>query len=288
MPVVDVLQPKSEPEPKNKQKMECISVSDDKTEEDSKASFPSSDKRRVKSRPLSVPLPPGPDPVPAGGVSPNMKKLIKNFNKDQPAPVPTSIPTKICGKCGKDLSSTEPALKAMGKLFHPSCFCCKSCHRPLQGMQFYVKEGSPECKCCYVTFLPPCSKCGEKITDRILKAMGKCFHVRCFLCSTCSCNLDGLPFIAGEDDKPYCVQDYHKRFSPQCETCKEPIVPALGSEETVKLVALGKNYHIKCYQCEDCARPFSSEVDKYQGHPMRLICNVFDNKLNQVLNILFM
>ncbi|XP_027893355.1 zyxin-like [Xiphophorus couchianus] len=256
------------------QKMRGISVSDDKAEEDSEASLPSSDKKRVKSRPLSVPLPPGPDPVPVGGVAPNMKKLIKIFNKDKPAPVPTSTPTKICGKCGKDLSSTQPALKAMGKAFHPSCFCCMSCHRPLQGMQFYDKEGSPECKRCYVTSLASCSQCGEKITDHILKAMGKCFHVRCFLCSTCSCTLDGLPFIAGEDNKPYCIQDYHKHFSPQCEACKEPIVPAQGSEERVKLVALGKNYHIECYQCEDCARPFSSEEDKYQGYPLdgRFLC----------------
>ena len=38
----------------------------------------------------------------------------------------------------------------MDKLFHSNCFCCMSCHRPLQGMQFYDRDGSPQCEDCYV------------------------------------------------------------------------------------------------------------------------------------------
>ncbi|MEQ2255654.1 hypothetical protein ILYODFUR_016120 [Ilyodon furcidens] len=262
------------------QKMEAINVSANKAVEDSEATSPSSVKNPVKSRPLSVLSPPDPVPVPGGGVSTNMKKLqqrekiIKNFNKDKAAPVISSTPSKVCGKCSKVLSSTQPAVKAMDKVFHSSCFCCMSCCRPLQGMQFYNREGSPQCELCYRKSLAACSRCGERITDRVLKAMGKCFHVHCFCCSTCSCTLEGLPFIAGEDNKPYCVQDYHRRFSPLCEICKEPIVPAPGSEEIVKVVALDKNFHIKCYRCEDCVRPLSSEVDKCPGYSLdgRMLC----------------
>lgn len=224
----------------------------------------------MKNRPLSVPS--SPDPVP--GVSPNMQKMIKHFSKDKPEPDTVSTPSTVCGKCSKAMSSTQPAVKAMGKVFHCGCFCCRSCHRPLQGLPFYDREGSPQCEGCYMDSLASCSRCGDKITDRVLKAMGKCFHVHCFFCSTCSCTLDGLPFIAGEDNKPYCVQDYHRRFSPLCETCKEPIVPDPDSEETVKLVALGKNFHINCYRCQDCARPLSSEMDKSPAYPLggRFLC----------------
>lgn len=41
-----------------------------------------------------------------------------------------------------------------------------------------------------------------------------------------------------------------RRFSPLCVSCNEPIVPAPGSEETVRVVALDKNFHLKCYRCE--------------------------------------
>lgn len=68
----------------------------------------------------------------------------------------------------------------------------------------------------YVPSAPPqnslavCSRCGEKITDRVLKAVGQCFHAHCFRCSTCSCTLEGAPFITDDNNNPYCVQDYHR------------------------------------------------------------------------------
>lgn len=55
-----------------------------------------------------------------------------------------------------------------------------------------------------------CSRCGERITDRVLKAVGQCFHAHCFRCSTCSCVLEGAPFITDDNNNPYCVQDYHR------------------------------------------------------------------------------
>lgn len=41
-----------------------------------------------------------------------------------------------------------------------------------------------------------------------------------------------------------------------CVSCNEPIIPAPGSEETVRVVALDKNFHLKCYRCE--VRPIHS------------------------------
>lgn len=61
---------------------------------------------------------------------------------------------EVCGKCGEALSRTQPAVRAMNKLFHSNCFCCMSCHRPLQGMQFYDRDGSPECEDCYMVSRP--------------------------------------------------------------------------------------------------------------------------------------
>ncbi|KAM8826934.1 zyxin isoform 2-T2 [Synchiropus picturatus] len=226
--------------------------------------------------------PPGPVAVPGGGVPLNMReveeleRMTKDFIRDMDthAPVIVSPPTEVCGKCGEALSRTQPAVRAMDKLFHSNCFCCMSCHRPLQGMQFYDRDGAPQCEDCYMSSLAVCSRCGERITDRVLKAVGQCFHAHCFRCSTCSCVLEGAPFITDDNNNPYCVQDYHRRFSPLCVSCNEPIIPAPGSEETVRVVALDKNFHLKCYRCEDCARPLSIEADENGCYPLdgRILC----------------
>ncbi|XP_034553141.1 zyxin [Notolabrus celidotus] len=246
------------------------------------ASAPSSFNQPMKTLPSSMPSPPGPVPIPGGGVPLNMKeveeleRMTQDFIKDMDthAPVISSAPTEVCGKCGEALSRTQPAVRAMDKLFHSNCFCCMSCHRPLQGMQFYDRDGSPQCEDCYVSSLAVCSRCGEKITDRVLKAVGQCFHAQCFRCSTCSCVLEGAPFITDDNNNPYCVQDYHRRFSPLCVSCNEPIIPAAGSEETVRVVALDKNFHLKCYRCEDCARPLSIEADENGCYPLdgKILC----------------
>ncbi|XP_071372489.1 zyxin isoform X2 [Centroberyx affinis] len=246
------------------------------------ASPPSSFSQPMKTPPASTPSPPGPVAIPGGGVPLSMReveeleRMTKDFIKDMDthAPVITSPPTEVCGKCGEALSRTQPAVRAMDKLFHSNCFCCMSCHRPLQGMQFYDRDGAPQCEDCYMNSLAVCSRCGERITDRVLKAVGQCFHAHCFRCSTCSCSLEGAPFITDDNNNPYCVQDYHRRFSPLCVSCNEPIVPAPGSEETVRVVALDKNFHLKCYRCEDCSRPLSIEADADGCYPLdgKILC----------------
>ncbi|KPP79337.1 zyxin-like, partial [Scleropages formosus] len=205
-----------------------------------------------------------------------LEKMTQDFirNMDSHAPVITSPPTEVCGKCGQALSRSQPAVRAMDKLFHSDCFCCMSCHRPLQGMQFYDRDGQPQCEECYVNSLAVCAGCGERVTDRVLKAVGQSFHPHCFRCTTCSCSLEGTPFITDDDNHPYCVADYHRRFSPVCVSCKEPIVPDPGSEETIRVVALDKNFHLKCYKCEDCARPLSIEANADGCYPLdgRILC----------------
>ncbi|KAJ3598023.1 hypothetical protein NHX12_001537 [Muraenolepis orangiensis] len=246
------------------------------------APHPSSFNQPMTAAHSSTPSPPGPMAVPGGGVPLNMReveeleRMTNDFIRDMDthAPVIVSPPTEVCGKCGETLSRTQPAVRAMDKLFHATCFCCMSCQRPLQGMQFYDRDNAPQCEDCYMSSLAVCSRCGERITDRVLKAVGQSFHAHCFRCCTCACSLEGAPFITDDDNNPYCVQDYHRRFSPLCVSCNEPIIPAPGSEETVRVVALDKNFHLKCYRCEDCARPLSIEADADGCYPLdgKILC----------------
>ena len=41
-----------------------------------------------------------------------------------------------------------------------------------------------------------------------------------------------------------------RQYAPRCSVCEGPIMPEPGREETVRVVALDKNFHMKCYKCE--------------------------------------
>ena len=40
------------------------------------------------------------------------------------------------------------------------------------------------------------------------------------------------------------------KFAPRCAVCLHSIKPENGSEETVRIVALDRNFHVDCYRCE--------------------------------------
>ena len=47
--------------------------------------------------------------------------------------------------------------------------------------------------------------------------------------------------------------------------CQLPITPDPGQEETVRIVAMDKSFHVNCYKCEDCGVSLSSNVENMGG-----------------------
>lgn len=41
-----------------------------------------------------------------------------------------------------------------------------------------------------------------------------------------------------------------RKFAPRCSVCGGAIMPEPGQEETVRIVALDRSFHIGCYKCE--------------------------------------
>ena len=76
--------------------------------------------------------------------------------------------------------------------------------------------------------------------------------------------LDGVPFTVDMDNKIYCVNDYHSIFAPICGKCGTSITPIEGTEETVRVWAMDKDFHVDCYSCSDCGCQLTDEPGKYE------------------------
>ncbi|PNI99933.1 ZYX isoform 9, partial [Pan troglodytes] len=121
-----------------------------------------------------------------------LEQLTQQLMQDMEHPQRQNVAVnELCGRCHQPLARAQPAVRALGQLFHIACFTCHQCAQQLQGQQFYSLEGAPYCEGCYTDTLEKCNACGEPITDRMLRATGKAYHPHCFTCVVCARPLEG-------------------------------------------------------------------------------------------------
>ncbi|XP_070697008.1 filamin-binding LIM protein 1 [Pempheris klunzingeri] len=229
--------------------------------------------------PLSHPLTPGQQPVYNRKVETNTQS--SGLKQDEQPPgihkngQDTSRESKeVCGFCRKPVALSEPAIEALNRTYHDGCFQCRSCHIPLAGKQYYNKAGIPLCEDCYQASLELCWACGEAITDHVIRALERAYHLSCFTCATCKQQIGEQPFAQGEVGEVYCLQDYYRKYAPKCNACNQLIIPKEDGTDSYNVECLGRSYHENCYRCEICAIQLSPEPNEHGCYPLdgKMLC----------------
>ncbi|XP_030072505.1 lipoma-preferred partner [Microcaecilia unicolor] len=223
--------------------------------------------------------------VPTPGMRPEdeLEQLTKKMLFDMENP-PSDEYFGRCSRCGENVVGEGTGCTAMDQVFHVDCFTCMTCNNKLRGQPFYAVDKKAFCEPCYIHSLEQCSVCTKPIMDRILRATGKAYHPHCFTCVVCYRSLDGIPFTVDASGHIHCIEDFHKKFAPRCSVCKEAIMPAPGQEETVRIVALDRDFHVQCYRCEDCGG-LLSEGDNQGCYPLdgHILCKTCNSSRIQAL-----
>ncbi|XP_068505173.1 actin-binding LIM protein 2 isoform X4 [Syngnathus scovelli] len=94
----------------------------------------------------------------------------------------------------------------------------------------------------------PCQNCGKPCKGEALRVQNKHFHIKCFVCKVCGCELANGGFFLRQGEY-MCTLDYQRLYGTRCFSCQDFIEGEVVS-------ALGKTYHPRCFVCAACKQPF--------------------------------
>ncbi|PWA23577.1 hypothetical protein CCH79_00005966 [Gambusia affinis] len=93
-----------------------------------------------------------------------------------------------------------------------------------------------------------CQRCREVCKGEVVRVQDTHFHVKCFTCTVCNCDLARSGFFQKKGEY-ICTADYQRLYGTRCDRCGNFITGEVVS-------ALGRAYHPKCFVCSMCSKPF--------------------------------
>uniref|UniRef100_A0ABI8ALR7 LIM domain-containing protein 1 n=1 Tax=Felis catus TaxID=9685 RepID=A0ABI8ALR7_FELCA len=123
-----------------------------------------------------------------------------------------------------------------------------------------------------------CVKCSKGVfgAGQACQAMGNLYHDACFTCAACSRKLRGKAFYF-VNGKVFCEEDFlysgFQQSADRCFLCGHLIMD-MGSDETIRVVSMDRDFHVECYHCEDCGLELNDE-DGHRCYPLEdhLFCH---------------
>ncbi|XP_051925478.1 actin-binding LIM protein 1-like [Hippocampus zosterae] len=93
-----------------------------------------------------------------------------------------------------------------------------------------------------------CVKCGGVCKGEVLRVQASHFHIACFTCKVCGCDLSRSGFFV-KSGECLCPLDYQRLHGTVCDGCGAFV-------EGDAVAVLGKTYHPSCFVCTVCRRAF--------------------------------
>ncbi|XP_041694699.1 actin-binding LIM protein 3-like isoform X2 [Coregonus clupeaformis] len=93
-----------------------------------------------------------------------------------------------------------------------------------------------------------CQRCREVCKGEVVRVLDTHFHVKCFTCTVCGCDLARSGFFQ-KSGEYICTSDYQRLYGTRCDRCDGFITGEVVS-------ALGRTYHPTCFVCSVCRKPF--------------------------------
>ena len=191
------------------------------------------------------------------------------------------LPIDRCPGCRKSLAKYGGQLaKVDERWWHPGCMICVSCSQPL-GSTYAVLHGRWWCNSCAVeerarlNDVPKCAKCGQNCDEgtESLLAGGKNYHLHCFTCTICSCELfgPGKDGYIQEGENAICAECWESQQEEdaveKCYVCEQDIL-----DDTLICLNEDMFFHQSCFKCAACDAEFEDDVRLLAKQPYCPAC----------------
>lgn len=167
-------------------------------------------------------------------------------------------------KCrGCTLPIKETGVSACSASWHTDHFVCVTCKKPFEDGQYFEVDCNPYCADDYWDkFGQRCAGCDGVIREQVMNALNQTWHVEHFVCTDCGCAFPDMVFFE-KDGKPYCQNDYAKRFCEKCPSCDEYVLEG-------GVIALDRTWHADHLICTQCGCRLSESA--HMGDDGKLYC----------------